>query len=42
MGTKEILFPHTSGIVKMQVKKKCIMGVHGTPIFLLNYLARIL
>ena len=37
MGTKDILFTHISGIPKMQIKK-CIMGMHGTPIFLLYYM----
>ena len=35
MGTKVILFPDIPVIVKNQFKK-CVIGVHGTPIFLLD------
>ncbi len=36
MGTKVILSLDIRVIVKNQFKK-CVLGVHGTPIFLLDY-----
>ncbi len=39
MGTKVILFPDIPVIVKNQVKK-CVIAVHGTPIFLLDYMSK--
>ena len=39
MATRVILIPDIPVIVKNQAKK-CVLGVHGTPIFLLDYLSK--